>query len=357
MRSALNETSESDCVARLAGRLASSWPGIMSAQSDARRQLESLRALVAAVSPPANTSIVVFGSLARGEWTMGSDVDWTLLIDGPADMRHFDVAKDVCNRLADAGHKEPGRTGTFGTMSSSHELVHHIGGNEDTNQNITRRMLLVLESVHLSDEVALDRVVKAILERYIIGDPASTGQSKFHVPLFLLNDIVRFWRTLAVDYATKKWQRSNEGWALRNIKLRMSRKLLFVKGLLVCLLCDEALSERKSHEDSTTIERDLLTYCHALSRRTAIELLADVLDRYATPETALKVMDAYEAFIGMLSDQGKRSHLESLPFNAVDDGLFSEMREVSRSFRDGLETLFFDSNEQITRLTKRYGVF
>ena len=31
-----------------------------------------------------DTSLVVFGSLARGEWTSGSDLDWTYLIDGGA---------------------------------------------------------------------------------------------------------------------------------------------------------------------------------------------------------------------------------------------------------------------------------
>ena len=29
-----------------------------------------------------DTSLVVFGSLARGEWTSKSDLDWTYLIDG-----------------------------------------------------------------------------------------------------------------------------------------------------------------------------------------------------------------------------------------------------------------------------------
>lgn len=32
---------------------------------------------------PVDASFVVSGSLAREEWTYGSDVDWTLLIDGP----------------------------------------------------------------------------------------------------------------------------------------------------------------------------------------------------------------------------------------------------------------------------------
>lgn len=39
-----------------------------------------------------DTSIVVFGSLAREEFTSGSDVDWTVLVDGIANPRHLDIA-------------------------------------------------------------------------------------------------------------------------------------------------------------------------------------------------------------------------------------------------------------------------
>jgi hypothetical protein len=39
-----------------------------------------------------DTSLVVFGSLARGEWTSGSDLDWTYLIDGGANSDHLLIA-------------------------------------------------------------------------------------------------------------------------------------------------------------------------------------------------------------------------------------------------------------------------
>ncbi len=262
------------------------------------------------------------------------------MIDGPADMRHFDVAKEVEVSLQQAGYHEPGPTGTFGTLSSSHELVHHIGGAEDTNQNITRRMLLVLESISLSDQVTHERVIRAILERYIVGDPPATSPPKFHVPLFLFNDIVRFWRTLTVDYATKKWQRSNAGWALRNTKLRMSRKLLFTKGLLICFLCDEEFAGQASSGEPGIVLRELLNYCFGLARRPPIQVLAGVLLRFAAEETARKTMLAYERFLATLGDEEKRNHLQKLEFGKADDALFNEQRQNSRDFRDGLEELF-----------------
>ena len=257
--------------------------------------------------------------------------------------------------LKEEKYQEPGSTGTFGSMSSSHELVHHIGGSEDTNHNITRRVLMLLESISLSDAVTHERVIRAILARYIVGDPPATSPAKFHVPLFLFNDIVRFWRTLTVDYATKKWQRSNAEWALKNTKLRMSRKLLFAKGMLLCFLCDEEFAGKPENLEFVDVE--LLEYCFRLSRRSAIDLLSWGLLHFACDETARTVMRAYNNFLATLDDAKKRDHLKQLEFGNADDPIFDEQRKNSRAFHDGLETFFFDSNERLGKLTRRYGVF
>src|SRR5215469_13933793 len=94
----------------------------------------------------ADTSVVVLGSLARDEFTCGSDVDWTLLVDSIANPKHLDLAHRVRDVLQSLGAKQPGPEGIFGNMAFSHEIVHQIGGEDDTNSNTTRRILLVLES-------------------------------------------------------------------------------------------------------------------------------------------------------------------------------------------------------------------
>jgi Nucleotidyltransferase domain len=61
------------------------------------------------------TSIVAFGSLARNEFTQGSDIDWTLLIDGQAASEHLAIANKVRDEIARLEGKGPGKEGILAT--------------------------------------------------------------------------------------------------------------------------------------------------------------------------------------------------------------------------------------------------
>ncbi len=79
-------------------------------------------------------------------------------------------------------------------------------------------------------------MIRGVINRYLEEDNhlLTRDGKRYRVPRFLLNDIVQFWRTMAVDFASKQRDRAGKGWGLRNAKLRMSRKLIFASGLLVC---------------------------------------------------------------------------------------------------------------------------
>ena len=193
-----------------------------------------------------NVSLVLFGSFARQEFVEGSDYDWSLLIDGGVDKDHAVIERNISEEFKNGIHglKAPGSSGTFGNMVFSHELVHRIGGGADSNSNLTRRMLMLLESRPISlSETDLsifvwNGVLRNILERYFEEDIHFAPNAERKVPRFLLNDLTRFWRTMAVDYAAKHQEQGREKWALRNAKLRFSRKLLYASGVAFCMSCE-----------------------------------------------------------------------------------------------------------------------
>lgn len=136
-----------------------------------------------------DATVVVFGSLARDEFTNGSDVDWTVLIDGIAAPKHLDLAHRVREIVHSLGAKQPGQEGIFGHLAFSHPIIHQIGGEDDTNRNTTQRILMILESRPIGRPGAYDRILNHVLSRYIAEDARFLEPSaRFHVPRFLLND-------------------------------------------------------------------------------------------------------------------------------------------------------------------------
>src|SRR6266853_2425979 len=113
-------------LSQLQIRLAREFINIEYARRRARLFREQLEAGLAEMTS-SDVSIVVFGSLARDEFTEGSDVDWTLLIDGVADPKHLELARQVKDVLAALGARPPGREGIFGNMAFSHNIIHQIG--------------------------------------------------------------------------------------------------------------------------------------------------------------------------------------------------------------------------------------
>ena len=349
-------------IGDLCGKIGKRWNGIDAAARAAATEREKIAGILSDHRlVPADTSFVVFGSLARDEWTVGSDVDWTLLVDGIASPDHFKVAQEIADRFTQAKLQPPGPTGTFGNLAFSHEIVHHIGGEADTNRNTTRRVLLLLESLAIGDQQAYNRVITSVLNRYLDNDISfwSASGQKYQVPRFLLNDIVRYWRTMCVDYATKHRERQGAKWALRNVKLRLSRKLIFAAGMLTCF----NWWLRQPSQPTTLFNmpehfEPLLSHLRMHVRMTPLEILADAAMHYAQPETAEKIFDSYDLFLTRMNDGEIRQHLSELKAkNAQKDDVFEEFRSISNGFQDGLNRLFLDDDPKMRELTRKYGIF
>ena len=344
---------------QLRTKFSGDWRAISEAREYTTQRLRDLESLKEFESD--NTSVVVFGSFARSELTPGSDVDWSLLIDGPAAPEHDRIVQAVGRRFEELGLQEPGTTQTFGTLVTSHELIQNIGGLNDTNQNLTRRTLLLLESHAVTNPIVRDRVLRGVLNRYIDSDTSVAWHTRpvQIIPRFLLNDIARYWRTMAVDYAAKRWEQSDRKWALRNAKLRMSRKLLFASGLLLCFSFELYSPENREDilSDSAMVAPRLADFLLRQISLTPLDILSQGLLRTDQGEATRDIMGSYDAFLSLLADPDRRKHLESLRFEkAVGDSVFEHVRELSHSFQRGLNKLFFEA-EVIKELTTAYGVF
>ncbi|HEU4453430.1 MAG TPA: nucleotidyltransferase domain-containing protein [Longimicrobium sp.] len=309
-----------------------------------------------------DTSVVVFGSLARGETTSGSDVDWTLLVDGQSYPEQSSAAGEMADWI-DRRFRSPGREATFGGLAFSHDLINKIGGGEDSNRNLTQRILLLLESVPIGRDEAHTRVVRALLERYIHEDfgwlhSANPAQ----VPRFLQNDIARYWRTVAVDFAYKRHARAGEGWALRTAKLRLSRKLTYAAGLVACFQCAYLGERHPGYADLPVPERARIVVdaLEEFLRKTPLEMMAWVFLRFETlAPHADDLFGSYDRFLALLDDEDTRTGLQALRQEAAsEDGSFRELRELGHRFQRAPGEVFLPEDRgAFHELTRTYGVF
>ncbi|MDR3681376.1 MAG: nucleotidyltransferase domain-containing protein [Flavipsychrobacter sp.] len=301
-----------------------------------------------------DAELVVFGSIARNECTSHSDVDWTLLVDGQANPNHLNVAHLIEKNLVSTGLAKHGTSGMFGQITFSHDLIHYVGGQDDTNHNLSKRILLLLESASITNSgneqgTALDRVIRGIIGKYIDNDSGYAASGKENVPRFLLNDIIRFWRTMCVDFAYKQIEQHGQKWALRNIKLRMARRLIFVKGLLMCaklyntqLSLDEIKQELRKFALMKPLEFMVSTF----------------LEFNIQEDYIVKILDAYNSYLGMLNDESFRHAMSTLDMHqAYGNEKFEYARENSHLFLDGLASIFLKDSNEIGKFTIKYGVF
>jgi predicted nucleotidyltransferase len=317
---------------------------LLAARASTAARLDALREKVAHASLPDSTALVLFGSWGRGELTGDSDIDWALVVDDPDlaldDPRVVRAVETVRLLLEDEG-APPGGQQMFGGAFHAWRLVEHIGLAEDDSANLTRRMLLLLESVAVTGPDIHEHVKRRVLERYL------SRQSRSHrPPRFLLNDIIRYWRTIAVDFEGKVAQDTRaaageDKFVMRNAKLRTSRKVLYVSGLLPVLLCHYVRAS------------DMVDFLDEQFAEPATDRLARAFLHLGLAEPGARTLGAYEEWIALQSDTDNRAVLEALTEETRDtDPVFATVRRLGNGLDNGLLALLHET--ELGPVTRRY---
>lgn len=292
----------------------------------------------AAGALPSDAAVVLLGSWGRRELTAGSDDDWLLLVDG-LPREGLGVAVDAVREVLGGERAGPGPQGSFGTVAFGRDLGRHIGLEDDDNRNLTRRMLLMLESVPVVGEEVHRAVWEQVLDRYM----SDSRADRRGPPRLFLNDVMRYWRTIAVDFFGKH-RDTGEKWALRNAKLRTSRKMLFAAGLVPILRC-HALRHADAH-----------AFLAAQLALPATDRVADAFLAAGQLDAGARCLGAYDRWTGMIGDAAVREELSALDREAaMASPTFQEVRRLAAELQNGLLALLFETS--LAPAVREYAIF
>ncbi len=293
-------------------------------------KLEDLRTRLVEVVP-SDEAVLTCGSYARREASDASDIDFFIITQQPDTdkLPWVEKAKSIISEIVSI---EPTANGTFANVEVRDSMLRNIGGDNDSNQKITRRMLFLLEGEWLFNANGLKIVRHQIIERYIGG-----SMTDHQLALFLLNDIIRYYRTIAVDYEFKAFEGEKpKPWGIRNIKLVFSRKLLYASGLF-----SVAMTADRSREEKVAI----------LERLFELPVIDRLVEICGQPRMA-PVLRSYDHFLTRLEDSKVRNRLISLQRDQRDDPVFRELKNEGHHFTRELLKLFegtFDSTHPIRK--------
>jgi len=251
------------------------------------------------VGDDARFCVYATGSYGRLEAWEESDADLFLLADptSKTDLPEI-LKKRIVGRLIEAvekaGFPEFDKDGKFLEVHNVSDMHRQLGSPEDDSLNaFTARMLLLLESRPVQNSVVYDELVQKIVLFYFQDHEDHAENFK---PLFLLNDILRFWRTLTLNYESSRRGKlryaldpetgsdqalsdAKAKSALKNYKLKFSR-LTTCFSMAACL----GLVPGPTDADSVVTfcamtPADRLTHIGSLSNSQQT-LVAKLIDRY-----------------------------------------------------------------------------
>jgi len=254
--------------------------------------------------------IGVNGSVARREYTSKSDIDLFVLSTRQDAIDVNKVEEDFRAALSKQELKLPSEDGVFEGVLPTEQLLGPIGGDDDINQTLTRRMLFLLEGEWIFNQPDFEELRERLIERYVRDDLEDDK-----LALYLLNDIIRYWRTICVDFELKTSE-GDKPRAIRLAKLRISRMLLCFAGFVAVAEANELPVNEK---------RARLVELFSMQ---GIERLEKTLG-----SKFFKAKECYGSFLSRLDDPDFRSKLELEGVQGMRTEEYLYMVDLARQFK------------------------
>lgn len=279
------------------------------------------------------------GSYARHEASEYSDIDMFFLcgqdrekqIDPRTkELRLFGKMIEVVDRL---GFPKFSNDCQYLSVISADEILQHLGSPTDDHENyFTARMLLLLESKCLFGEKIYDEIIKRIVTSYFVDYP---DHSQTFQPIFLLNDICRYWKTILLNYENKRNKPSDSEeqkikQKVRNFKLKFSRMTTCFATISALGSYNAPVSEEQVIKLAGLTPRERLQ--GIISRTPKLEKeVEDVLGRYSwfLEMTGLSTEDLHAHF----SDKSKRFDMFQKA-NDYGNSMFKLLQKLDKATGD-----------------------
>lgn len=239
----------------------------------------NLKAEAAFRDAPTPIAIFAAGSLGRLEIGRESDLDLFIVSDKEDSTRVNRLEEiRVFSKLIEINRElklpEFSGDGRYLKIHNLTELINSTGDAHDDSENFfTTRLLLLLESKSIHNNKLREECIKKIVDNYF-----KDGNGKDFVPLFLLNDILRYWRTLCLNYERDRVR--SENWWKKNLSLKFARKLTVFSTILL-LLTDEVNSKESliSAIDYVPLKRLAMSF-DKINDETMLAGFKDFLNNY-----------------------------------------------------------------------------
>ena len=273
------------------------------------------------------------GSFGRFEAGSTSDLDLFIVVDSHAetkdnkiiDVRALDGIDEIrlkyqlISAVENRGIAEFDGGGKYLEIHTIKDFTANLGSPDDDSKNtFTGRLLMLLESRPLMGDEFYDRALMEVISAYFID---YEGNEENFVPAFLINDIMRMWRTFCVNYEfyrTKGTVKSK----IKNLKLKHSRMLTCYSAIIYLLAFFSQHGTVRPEDVRQMADITPLGRLEAISQNVFWESGEVHTDLRAAAENALRL---YSEFL-QLVHKGKAHLEEEFATNQA------ELREKSHKF-------------------------